>query len=65
MPARNPHPTPAERDEPIKIDLDPKTALRGLMAVDPEDKPVPQDESVKDQGDQLDERASRQHEGDQ
>jgi hypothetical protein len=30
------HPTPAERDEPIKIDLDPETTLRELLKVDPE-----------------------------
>jgi len=45
-------PTPDERDEPVKIDLDPETALRGLLKVDP-DKPVPQDAPLKDQGDAL------------
>jgi hypothetical protein len=29
-----------ERDEPVKIPLDPETALRALLAVDPEDEPV-------------------------
>jgi hypothetical protein len=29
-----------ERDEPIKIDLDPEVALRALLEVDPEDEPV-------------------------
>jgi hypothetical protein len=32
-------PTPQERDEPLKIDLDPETAIRGLAEVDP-DAPV-------------------------
>lgn len=47
------HPTPAERDEPVKIDLDPETALRGFLAVDPGDEPVAQDKPLKDQGDAL------------
>jgi len=41
-----------DRDEPVKIDLDPEVALRALLDVDP-DAPVPQDEPVKDQGDPL------------
>jgi hypothetical protein len=28
-------PTPDERDEPLKIDLDPEAALKGLLEVDP------------------------------
>ena len=28
-------PTPEQRDAPLKIDLDPETALRGLLKVDP------------------------------
>lgn len=39
------HPTPAERDEPIKIDLDPETTLRGLLKVDP-DAPGGADEAL-------------------
>jgi hypothetical protein len=34
------HPTPEERDDPVKIDLDPETALKGLLKVDPEAEPV-------------------------
>lgn len=40
-------------DEPVKIDLDPELALRALLKVDPDAKPVPQDEPLKDQGDPL------------
>ena len=45
-------PTPEQRDAPLKIDLDPETALRGLLKVDP-GEPAPQDEPRKDQGDKL------------
>jgi hypothetical protein len=31
------------RDEPIKIDLDPEEAVRALMKVDPDSKPVEDD----------------------
>jgi hypothetical protein len=31
---------PPERDETIKIDLDPETALRGLLKVNPDDEPA-------------------------
>ena len=31
------HPTPDERDERVSIPLDPETALRGLLAVGPDD----------------------------
>ena len=34
--ARNP--TPEERDERFTIPLDPETALRGLLAVNPDDE---------------------------
>lgn len=33
-------PEPAERDEPVKIDLDPEVALRALLKVDPGAPPV-------------------------
>jgi hypothetical protein len=33
-------PALSERDEPVKIDLDPEEALRGLLAVDPDTPPV-------------------------
>lgn len=36
----DPHPTPAERDERVSLPLDPETALRALLKVDPESKPV-------------------------
>lgn len=35
--------TPAERDEPVKINLDFEDALRGLMEVDPDAEPVEDD----------------------
>lgn len=40
-------------DQPVKIDLDPEDALKGLLEVDP-DELVEQDEPLKDQGDKLD-----------
>ncbi len=33
-----------ERDEKVKIPLDPETALRALLAVDPDDEPAYQDQ---------------------
>ena len=48
-----PKPTREEREEPLKLDLDPEEALRGLLKGDP-DAPVPQDEPLRDQGDKLD-----------
>jgi hypothetical protein len=55
-------PAPSERDEPVKLDLDPEVALRALLKVDPdappakpnEDEPVEEPEPLKDQGDPLD-----------
>ena len=32
------HPTPAERDERIVLPLDPEEALRGLLAVKPDEE---------------------------
>jgi hypothetical protein len=29
-----------DRDEPVRLPLDPEAALRGLLAVDPEDEPA-------------------------
>lgn len=34
------HPTPEERDERVALPLDPETALRALLRVDPEDEPA-------------------------
>jgi len=34
--AAKPEPVLAERDKPVKIDLDPEEALRALLAVDPD-----------------------------
>jgi hypothetical protein len=45
-------PRAEDRDEPVSLPLDPEVALRGLPKVDP-DKPVPQDEPDKKQGDEL------------
>jgi hypothetical protein len=39
MPNENRNPTPEERDERVKLDIDPETALRGLLRVDPDDDP--------------------------
>jgi hypothetical protein len=40
---------PAERDEPVRIDLDPEEALRALLAVDPDAPSVePELERSKD-----------------
>ena len=44
------HPTPEERDEPVKIDLDRDEALKALLEVKPE--PAEKDEA-KPQGDPL------------
>ena len=35
------HPTPAERDERIVLPLDPEEALRGLLAVKPDEDECP------------------------
>jgi hypothetical protein len=32
-----------DKDEPVKIPLDPETALRGLLAVNPDDEPAKDD----------------------
>lgn len=34
-------PTPEERDERVALPLDPETALRALLAVDPDDDAEP------------------------
>lgn len=46
MPAK---PNP-DRDEPVKLPLDPETALRALLAVDPDDEPA--DEPADDDREQ-------------
>lgn len=33
-------PTPEERDERVTLPLDPETALRALLQVDPDDEPA-------------------------
>ncbi len=38
--ATNEQPEADERDEPVKIDLDPEVALRALLKVDPDAPPV-------------------------
>jgi len=43
------NPTPEERDERFTIPLDPETALRGLLAVDPDDDEDEHDHSEEDQ----------------
>lgn len=35
MDKKPPKPKPGERDEPVKIDLDPELAIRALLEVDP------------------------------
>ena len=37
-----------ERDERVKLPLDPETALRALLAVDPDDKPADEDQDTSD-----------------
>jgi len=44
-----------ERDERVKLPLDPETALRALLAVDPADEPA---EGKKEPGDATDQAAS-------
>ena len=46
------HPMPDDRDEPVKIDLDPEDALKALLKVDPKAEPVEQDPSPP-HGDKL------------
>jgi hypothetical protein len=46
-----------DRDEPVKIPLDPETALRALLAVDPDEDP--DEESADDKTDDA-ERAPGQ-----
>lgn len=36
-------------DEPVAIPLDPETALRALLKVDPESEPAAEDEPGKDE----------------
>jgi hypothetical protein len=45
MPAK---PNP-EKDERVKIPLDPETALRALLQVDPDDKPADHDQADSDE----------------
>ncbi len=43
-------PAPEDRDEPVKLPLDPEDALRALLAVDPDADPT-NDPSVGDTSD--------------
>jgi hypothetical protein len=45
-------PTKDERDEPVKIDLDPEDALKALLKVDPDSEPV-EDDPAPPHGDPL------------
>ena len=45
--AEEKHSMPAERDEPIKIDLDRETTLRVLLKVDPGAEPVDEDSELR------------------
>lgn len=40
------HPTPEERDERVKVDLDPAEFIEGVLAVEPDEngEPVDKDE---------------------
>ncbi len=49
----------AERDERVKIPLDPETALRALLAVDPEDEPAAGDQAAKHDQEPEDDQAHR------
>ena len=44
MDKKPPIPKPGERDEPVKIDLDPETAVRAILQVDPQAPEVTEDE---------------------
>jgi hypothetical protein len=48
-----------ERDERVKIPLEPETALRALLAVDPEDEPADEDRDDKAESKQSSERRGR------
>jgi hypothetical protein len=37
-----------DRDERVKIPLDPETALRALLAVDPDDEPADDEQDASD-----------------
>ncbi|HME02224.1 MAG TPA: hypothetical protein VKG38_04240 [Solirubrobacteraceae bacterium] len=52
MPDTEKHPTRHERDEPVRIDLDPDDALRALMETGPHPEPVEKDPEPP-QGDPL------------
>ncbi|HEX9994008.1 MAG TPA: hypothetical protein VGB14_13850 [Acidimicrobiales bacterium] len=38
------HPTPEERDERVKVDLDPATFVQGVLAAGPQDEDEPKDD---------------------
>jgi hypothetical protein len=46
------HPTSEERDEPVKIELDPEEALKELLKVDPQAEPV-EDDPAPPHGDPI------------
>ena len=46
----NRHPTPAERDERVILPLDPEEALRGLLAVKPDDDDAREREETEREG---------------
>ena len=47
------HPTPEQRDERVSLPLDQETALRALLAVDPDSEPVTREKSTHDEGPAL------------
>ena len=47
-PSKPPKPKPGERDEPVKIDLDPETAVRALLQVDLDGEVAPGDSDISD-----------------
>jgi len=42
------HPTPEQRDERVSLPLDEETALRALLAVDPDSEPMGQPHDAKE-----------------
>jgi hypothetical protein len=52
MPEERTEPQQGERDEPLKIGLDPETTLKGLLEVDPElrekDEEPPQGDPLRE-----------------
>lgn len=42
------HPTPEQRDERVSLPLDPETAVRAFLQVDPDSDPVTEDPAERE-----------------